>query len=192
MPFTPPLTPGRNLFESFGLRKEANLNRLCVFISHSSKDKPFARSVARALIGMGVDIYFDERDQKLQQSVAASNDEKIVECIEDGLDKCSHLLGLITNNSKDSWWVSYEIGGATGRRKECAHLVASDVEAVPAFIKTRQLLLTQANLLAWAARLTVLSGQTLDEAMRKAASGSYEPLPLPLTSRAPLRFYSIT
>jgi hypothetical protein len=118
----------------------------CVFISHSSIDKPFARQVANALTSMRLDIYFDEHDQCIKNLSGQTQDERVVRCIEAGLDGSSHLLGLISKNTKESWWVPYEIGGAAGRRHGCAHLVSAEVQRLPAYIKAARLLLDQDDL----------------------------------------------
>jgi TIR domain-containing protein len=125
----------------------------CVFISHAKMDKEYARQFARILLGLSLDIYFDEHDQFLKQASQLGDDEAIVRCIEDGLDNSTHLLGLITQNAKDSWWVTYEIGGAAGRKRECAHFVAPDVMDIPPFIRIHPLLFDQEDLTFWAASL---------------------------------------
>lgn len=78
--------------------------------------------------------------------------------------------GLITKNTKGSWWVPYEIGGATGRKRECAHLVAADVTEVPSFIRIRKVLIDQYDLAGWAATLAGKTKTELDESLKKYAS----------------------
>jgi hypothetical protein len=139
----------------------------CVFISHSKKDKDFAKYVADALLAMSVDIYFDEYDQVLNHNQNIDADVVIVKCIEDGLDNATHLLGLITPNTKNSWWVPYEIGGATGRKKECAHLVKGDVVDLPAFIRNNRIFPDQYDLAKWIESLTKQSSTILKETLAK-------------------------
>ncbi len=60
---------GRNLFKQ--LRegtKTASLMQPCIFISHTSIDKPFARRIAEFVMALGLDVYFDEYDEALQRS----------------------------------------------------------------------------------------------------------------------------
>lgn len=157
---------GRNLFETYQrLGRAAVSSSFCVFISHNSKDKPMARAVAAALLDMGVDIYFDERDLVLQTASAAGHDAAIVKCIEDGLDRSTHLLGLITSNTFQSWWVPYEIGGANGRSRTCGHLVSSDVTRLPSYVKVAPLLLDIDDLAAWVSRPTSRTKEIIKEAM---------------------------
>ncbi len=135
----------------------------CVFISHNSRDKPMARAIAATLTEAGIFIYYDEHD-KLLQTAAGSNDNKsIVKCIEDGLDCSSHLLGLITKATYGSWWVPYEIGGASGRSKKCAHIIAADVYRLPAYINIAPVLLDIDDLFKWASSTILYSSKTLKE-----------------------------
>ena len=151
---------GQNIFLGFKEGKISTLElrrNFCVFVSHQKEDKPFARTVANTLIEMGIDVYFDEKDIVLQQALSQGDDKAIVACIEAGLEKCSHLLGIITENTKKSWWVPYEIGGATGRKRECAHLISKEVKQLPSYIKISKLLLDIDDFTGW---LTSPSGQT--------------------------------
>lgn len=141
---------GANLFEGYGVKAVGRpTSKVCVFISHNSKDKTFARTIAAALMAMGVDIYFDEQDGVLRAAVAQNDEQKIVACIENGLNHCTHLLGLISKVTFKSWWVPYEIGGANGRSRKCAHLVAKDVTQLPSYVKIAALLLDQIDLRRW-------------------------------------------
>ena len=115
-----------------------------------------ARAVAEALLDMGVNIYFDERDPVLQTAAASEDDKAIVDCINDGLDKSTHLLGLITTNTFKSWWVPYEIGGANGRERKCGHLVAKDVTELPSYVKVAPLLLDIDDLAGWVSKKSTL------------------------------------
>lgn len=149
---------GSNLFyQHYQFTAKSACPSLCVFISHKSEDKPMARAVAEALLDMEVDIYFDERDVILQGAAAAGHDEAIVKCINNGLDHCTHLLGLITKNTFKSWWVPYEIGGAQGRRRTCGHLVAKDVNDLPSYVKVAPLVLDIDGLAEWVRKIRPIS-----------------------------------
>lgn len=144
---------GRNLFESrwisFGSKSASAGPRFGVFISHSRGDKNKARDVARALEASKVDYYFDENDEELQLADEQGDHLKVVQCIENGLRACSHLLGIITENTKDSWWVPYEIGSATGRSQDCAHLIDKDFSELPSYIKAAKVLANKEALREW-------------------------------------------
>ena len=181
---------GRNLFESYQLfgRAEAT-SAVCVFLSHKSEDKPMARAVAAALLDMGADIYFDESDKLLQAASTAGNDAAIVSCIEDGLNRSTHLLGLITKRTFDSWWVPYEIGGATGRKRQCGHLVAADVMRLPSYVKVAPLLLDVDDLASWMGKHISRSKELIKEAMASTTKSLITAYVPNFRSQAQIAFY---
>ena len=144
---------GKNLFEEYRRSEKSATFGLsqdyCVFISHRSSDKPMARATANALMEMNIDVYFDEEDADLQQASKMGDDGKIVECINKGLSKCTHLLGIITERTFTSWWVPYEIGSANGRNKECAHLLHKNVTELPSYVKVAPVLIDFIDLKNW-------------------------------------------
>jgi hypothetical protein len=71
-----------------------------VFLSHSSKDKPFVRDLADALeTGGEIRVWLDERE--------IDYGENIVNKISDGLDSDVILL-ILSPDSADSRWVKEE------------------------------------------------------------------------------------
>ncbi len=168
---------GKNLFEN---RQFIKMNqpsgRSCVFISHKSEDKNTALAVASTITEMGVDIYFDERDELLRVAVENNDDKNIVNCIEDGLQNCTHLLGIITPNTFKSWWVPYEIGSAKGRRKDCVHLISKDVDIskIPSYIKIAPVLAEIDELIKWVSDLPGRSSLLLNETMLKSSIRTLE------------------
>lgn len=134
-----------NLYE-----KRASVGtRDCVFISHTKLDKPAAREVAELILGMGLDVYFDENDDDLQRADQDGDDIAVVACIEKGIAESTMLLGVITENTKDSWWVPYEIGSATGRAKPHAHLITKEVNSLPSYIRASKVLVNLEKLKEW-------------------------------------------
>lgn len=181
---------GRNIFESAQRSGfSACTSSFCVFVSHNSKDKPMARAVAKALLDMGVDIYFDERDVILQSASAAGSDSAIVKCIEDGLSKSTHLLGLITKNTFQSWWVPYEIGGANGRSKMCGHLVSYDVDRLPSYIKVAPLLFDIDDLAGWVSKRLPRTKVAVMESMVNTTKSLLESYVPSYRSRSNVTFY---
>jgi hypothetical protein len=144
---------GWNLFESRARKSVTKLAatrpRPGVFISHSRLDKEKARALARALQASKVDYYFDENDEELQLADERHDHLKVVQCIENGIQVCSHLLGIITENTKNSWWVRYEIGSANGRGRECAHLIDQEVDTLPSYIKAARIATNREALRKW-------------------------------------------
>jgi hypothetical protein len=120
-----------------------------VFISHSSLDRDKAREVAEALRTSRIDYYLEEEDDELQLADKVQEHVKVVGRIEAELVACTHLLGLITKNTRKSWWVPYEIGGATGRGRQCAHLVDGEVCTLPSYIQVPTILPGRQDLRSW-------------------------------------------
>ncbi|MCB9833781.1 MAG: toll/interleukin-1 receptor domain-containing protein [Planctomycetes bacterium] len=178
---------GRNIFED--LRKAGGPSaRRCVFISHNSVDKAFARKIAQAVMSLGADVYFDEADKELQDATAMGNERAIVECILRGLSSCTHLLGIVTSSTKDSWWVPFEIGGAMGKARSCAHIVSEQVQSLPEYIKTAELLLDRWDLSKWVAKVSGEKHDVLKESIERHAGAFLGMVPR-IRHKSEIRFY---
>ena len=94
--------------KSFSERKSLK----CVFISHQKKDRQIAMSVAKAITDAGIDVYFDEDDSTLEQARLAGDKKGVTACILKGIERSSHLLAIITPQTRNSQWVPFEIGYA--------------------------------------------------------------------------------
>lgn len=71
-----------------------------VFISHSSKDKQFARWIAVDLKNAGHRIWFDEWDIKVGESIPRK--------IGHGLDACDYVAVVLSKHAVESRWVENE------------------------------------------------------------------------------------
>jgi len=182
---------GRNLFESRATRMfDPKFASSAVFISHSRLDKEKARAVAHALEASKVYYYFDENDEELQLADEQNDDLKVVRCIENGIEVCSHLLGIISENTKNSWWVPYEIGSPTGRGRKCAHLIDREVKRLPSYIEAARVLVNRAELRDWlATEVTETSSPIVDLAQRLAVVRDYPDFIPPDRSVHELSFY---
>ena len=88
------------------------MNGIKIFISHQSQDSIQALKVKEHLqIRHGIECYLDVIDPNLRKG------EEIADYIRTELDKCSHLLAVVSSATKNSWWVPWEIGVAT--EKDC-------------------------------------------------------------------------
>jgi hypothetical protein len=91
-----------------------------VFISHRSLDKPLAAAVAALFDDLGLHYWFDREDEDTQRAAALgmAGDQALVHAIERGVKHSSRVLGLLSDSTRASWWVPYEIGisRALGRR----------------------------------------------------------------------------
>ena len=79
-----------------------------VFICHASEDKPVARALATAMKGLGADVWLDEWEIRVGES--------IVERIGDALGTVSHLIVLLSLNSVNKPWVRKELSSALMRQ----------------------------------------------------------------------------
>jgi hypothetical protein len=75
-----------------------------VFISHSSKDKPFVRKLVAALKKHQLNVWFDEQEIKVGDSIVSS--------ISGGLKDSDYLVAVLSKASVASPWVRTELSSA--------------------------------------------------------------------------------
>jgi hypothetical protein len=90
--------------------KEYQLNRTCIFISHKKEDSEKAKEIAQYIMDCGVDIFFDENDPILSNPEVNKNPNTVTNAINNALKKSTHMICVISEKTKNSWWVPYEIG----------------------------------------------------------------------------------
>lgn len=81
-----------------------------VFISHKREDLELAKKIVNQLNLLKVPCYLDELDHYIYDS-----DKDLTSHIKSKMHDCTDLLVLMTNKTKDSWWVPFEIGMAADR-----------------------------------------------------------------------------
>lgn len=79
-----------------------------VFICHASEDKGLARELASAMKRLGADVWFDEWEIRVGDS--------IVQKIDKALGVISHLIILLSENSVNKPWVQKELSSALMRQ----------------------------------------------------------------------------
>ena len=103
----------RKVFENIGKSKR---NRLTIFLSHShkDKDKDIIVQVAEFLLEENDDIYLyvDWNDSSMPIVTSSKTAKEIKSRIEE-FDK---FIVLLTENSKESKWVPWELGYADGKK----------------------------------------------------------------------------
>ena len=77
-----------------------------VFISHRSADDDKAQSIGWKLKRRGILCYLDHFDPSLRPA------RHITALLVDRIRACTHLMALITNATRNSWWVPFEVGVA--------------------------------------------------------------------------------
>lgn len=137
------------------LAKAARAQTRCVFISHRLADIDVARSVGTYLTdSVGCNIYFSEQDAKLKEAVATGDDQKIVESIDGAIEISTHLLGIVSNRTKGSWWVPYEFGASRKAQMSVALLLLEEVSELPSYLKIARVLRDSDDLNKWAKELS--------------------------------------
>lgn len=122
-----------------GYVREIIYEKPCVFISHKKEDQHIAIALGNFLENqLGVDIYLDIFDPELKEAVSVSNDSKIVASIKQGLKMSNILLCIISDKTKLSWWVPYEIGIADCSSIQIASIRTKDIDDFPSFLKTKE------------------------------------------------------
>ena len=81
-----------------------------VFISHSSKDKPFVRRLAIGLLSEGIPVWLD--------SWRMSVGDSLLDNIYDAIDASSVVILVISKNAVDSGWVNRELNAALSKEQE--------------------------------------------------------------------------
>lgn len=124
---------------SLGYACEIKSEKICVFISHKKEDQHVAIELGNFLMNrLDVDIYLDVFDPELKEAVSIDNDSKIVASIKKGL-KVSHiLLCIISDKTRLSWWVPYEIGIADCSDVKIASIKTKEIDDFPSFLKTKK------------------------------------------------------
>lgn len=113
----------------------------CIFISHKYEDLNAAQEVAGYITDYGFDVYLDDRDLKLQKAVNDNDSRGIVSSIKDGLNTSTHILVLVTDNTRTSWWVPYETGYAKKGEKGIASLLLKKADQFPDYLKIEKTLM---------------------------------------------------
>ena len=108
----------------------------CFFISHKNEDADAALEIGNHIMNdFGYNIYLDLFDETLQLADQNNDVETIVKSIHKGLSYSTHLLCVVTEKSKESWWIPYEIGYAQANNKKTASLKLKASEYLPTFLR---------------------------------------------------------
>lgn len=81
-----------------------------VFISHKNLDRDIALKVQRVLKSKQVEAYLDLLDESI-----TGKGEVLTKHIKQKLNECTDILVVMSENTKGSWWVPFEIGMAAQR-----------------------------------------------------------------------------
>ncbi len=87
-------------------------NKKTVFLSHSHKDADIVKDVIAFLLSVGIYVYVDWLDPTMPKVTSAETADKIKKRIV----QCERFVVLLTEKSKESKWVPWELGFADGRK----------------------------------------------------------------------------
>lgn len=113
----------------------------CIFISHQREDTEVCEPIAEYLMNADLDVYFDKYDETLTQLVREGNPNKVTQRIQDGIDKSTHMLSVVSTKTVQSYWVPFEIGYGYARIP-LAVLTLKGVrdESLPDYMKTTRVI----------------------------------------------------
>jgi hypothetical protein len=87
-----------------------------VFISHSSQDKSFVRKLDVSLASAGADVFLDERNIRIGESIPNS--------VFSAIGRATHVICVLSEASISSKWVADELGAARMLRNRPESVVA--------------------------------------------------------------------
>ncbi len=177
---------GKNIAEIkdsmiFECHKQKNIP--CVFISHKKDDEDVAIALGNYITNiLGMDIYLDIYDTELQKAVLTEGNNAIVSSIQKGLESSTHLVCIVSNKTKISWWVPYEIGFAERNLKgdsigRIASVKLSYISDFPEFLKIKKTISSTNELIAFLkeTRYSILTESRMDEKTRERMFATSSP-----------------
>jgi hypothetical protein len=118
--------------------KEYRLGRTCIFVSHKKDDAVQAKDIANYIVQCGVDVYFDENDPVLSNPDIYRDPVKITNAINRALSRSTQMICVISEKTKDSWWVPYEIGYVSNKSSfkssDIGILVIKNISHLPEYL----------------------------------------------------------
>ena len=99
-----------------------------VFISHKNEDSAQAVALQNAFAKNGVTSYLDVLDSSIN-----SGGKSLTDHIKENLNTCTDIIVIMTDNTKYSWWVPFEIGMSAQVDMPTASFLKSDVD-LPSYL----------------------------------------------------------
>lgn len=93
-----------------------------VFISHKNEDSAQAVVLQAAFEKNGVTSYLDVLDSSIN-----SGGKGLTDHIKENLNKCTDIIVIMSDNTRFSWWVPFEIGMSAQVDMPTASFLKSDV-----------------------------------------------------------------
>lgn len=114
-----------------------------VFISHQQKDAVEAKMVYDTLRRSGVDAYLDLLDSSLMK-----DGQRLTEHIMSQITESTDVIAVVSDNTKESWWVPFEIGVATDKPRPIATYICGPV-LLPEYLDFWPQLRTQSDIVKY-------------------------------------------
>ena len=116
-----------------------------IFISHQKVDSILATNISDYLKeNHQLDSYLDLIDPNVSQM-----GDQLGEYLRNEMGKCTQLMAVVSENTKGSWWVPWEIGVATEKDHPIATFAGDNAE-LPTYLKKWPYLKTYYDLDAYA------------------------------------------
>ena len=109
-----------------GISQPNNHNGPLVFISHSSKDKPFVNRLEKDLTQADLQIWYDKKNIKVAQSIPGE--------INAALSDCQYFLVVLSPNALAAPWVTKEIDAALMQTKTIVPVLLKECP-IPALLR---------------------------------------------------------
>ncbi len=100
-----------------------------VFISHKNTDALLAEKVARRVRANGLETYLDTIDDAL-----VKDGPELADVLLARMGQCQQLIAVVSSQTKDSWWVPWEIGVGSEKGFRMASYSESYV-ALPSYLE---------------------------------------------------------
>lgn len=99
-----------------------------VFISHKKEDEPQARWLQSYLLSKGIDSFLDATDR------GPSGYRTVTEWIVANLRKSTHIIAIISEKTKGSMWVPFELGVGYERNEGIGTFLNGPVYNLPEYL----------------------------------------------------------
>ena len=93
-----------------------------VFISHKKEDSVLALAIQRAFVKNGVESYLDVLDSSI-----IGGGRELTDHVKNSLNSCTDIIVVMTDSTKNSWWVPFEIGMSAQIDMPTASFLQSDM-----------------------------------------------------------------
>ena len=120
------------------------LARNAIFISHHHKDTAEAKIISDLIRSTGVQSYLDVEDPLI-----LGDGEHLEIYLREAIGVSRALLAVVSNHTKESWWVPFEAGVALDRDKHLGTYLLTD-ENLPSYLWLWPVLRSSHDVVPWA------------------------------------------